>query len=236
MVYETRYCPAMEYLLLVTMFTKPELESIQKPFIHLLLPKIGFNWHTPLAVVHGPQFHGGLGIRNLEEQQVCKHFETFQGHIRRNDKIGVSFRIQIIAEQLKIGYKELFLHTNTNKYPYSTPQTRLGYLWHQCYRYSVKISMSQMLIPQGSSGEDLMIMDHIVPLFPVQIKRRTHLFKRINACRIYLKLLWVCDLFVSPDSLEMDTDFINRDKINVHLSWTIVSVLSRLYSLEGQCT
>jgi hypothetical protein len=43
MVYTTRFCPAAEYPLRVTTFNKTELESVQKLFIHLLLPKIGLN-------------------------------------------------------------------------------------------------------------------------------------------------------------------------------------------------
>jgi hypothetical protein len=82
MVYATRFCPAAEYPLQVTTFNKTEMESVQKPFIHLLLPKIGLNRHTPLAVIHGPMLRGGLGITPLEEIQIIKHFQAFQSHIR----------------------------------------------------------------------------------------------------------------------------------------------------------
>jgi hypothetical protein len=58
------------------------------------------------------------------------------------------------------------------------------------------------------------IMDHIVTLFPLDRKKRTLQLQRINACRLYLKLMWVRDLFLSPDSLEMDTELINGNKVN----------------------
>jgi hypothetical protein len=48
--------------LMITTFSKSQLEKIQKPFVHLLLPKIGLNRHTPLAVVHGPIFQGVLEL------------------------------------------------------------------------------------------------------------------------------------------------------------------------------
>jgi hypothetical protein len=62
MVYETRYRPALQYPLRVTTFTTKELNEIQKPFIYLLLPKIGLNRHMPQDIVYGPIFRGGIGI------------------------------------------------------------------------------------------------------------------------------------------------------------------------------
>jgi hypothetical protein len=76
--------------------------------------------------------------------------------------------------------------------------------------------MSQMWIPAGINGTDMTIMDYIVPLFPANQKNRICLLQRINACQLYLQLMWVCDLFVSPDSLVMDTDIINGNKINMN--------------------
>jgi hypothetical protein len=67
MVYETRYRPALEYPLRVTTFTTAELQKIQKPFIFLLLPKIGLNRHMPRDVIYDPIFWGALGLVNLEE-------------------------------------------------------------------------------------------------------------------------------------------------------------------------
>jgi hypothetical protein len=69
---------SLEYPLMITTFTKTQLEKIQKPFVHLLLPKIELNHHAPLAVIHGPMFRGGLGLIKLEEQQIIKHFSAFQ--------------------------------------------------------------------------------------------------------------------------------------------------------------
>jgi hypothetical protein len=133
MVYETRYRPALQYPLTITTFSTSELKKIQQPFIHLLLPKIGLNQHTPRALIYGPRFRGGLGLVDLEEEQITRHFESFQGHIRRNDDIGVSLRIQLHTQQLEVGSGALFLNIDPNQYMYSTKNTRLSYLWRQCH-------------------------------------------------------------------------------------------------------
>jgi hypothetical protein len=218
MVYKTRFGPAAEYPLLVTTFSKQEIESIQKPFIHLLLPKIGLNRHTPLAVVHGPMFRGGLGLTTLEEVQVTKHFNSFQSHIRRDDDIGKGLKLQTMVQQLEIGCGRLFFNTDPVVYSYGTKNTRLGYLWKQCYRYSITVSMQQEWHPSGCNDERPTVMDFIVQLFPKSKPKRDIQLRRINACRLYLKILWVDDLLIDPLDTAIDVDIVNGHKINTRSS------------------
>jgi hypothetical protein len=103
----------------------------------------------PLAVIHGPMFRGGLGLTSLEEIQITRHFTSFQGHIRRNDDIGKGLKLQLMVQQLEIGCGKLFLNTNPSEYSYGTKHTRLGYLWKQCYRYSITVSLQQVWLPSG---------------------------------------------------------------------------------------
>ncbi len=119
MVYETRFRPALEYPLAVTTFTTKQLNQIQKPFIFLLLPKLGMNRHTPRALIYGPLYRGGLGLHDLDEKQAIYHFEIFQSHIRRNDDLGKSLRIQTATQQLETGCGDLFLNTDPTLYCYS---------------------------------------------------------------------------------------------------------------------
>jgi hypothetical protein len=173
MVYETRFRPAMEYPLLITTFTKAQLEKIQQPFINLLLPKIGLNRHTPRAVIYGRWFRGGLGIVKLEEQQIVKHFSSFQGHLRCQDDVTLSIRIQLMIQQLEVGCGTLFLNTDPAKYPYATKDTRLGYLWQQCFRFSIQISLHNNWEPSGQDGNSDTIMDHLITLFPTNKKEQS---------------------------------------------------------------
>jgi hypothetical protein len=206
MVYETRFRPALEYPLMITTFSKSQLDKIQKPFVHLLLPKIGLNRHMPRAVIYGPMFWGGLGLVKLEEQQIIRHFSAFQGHLRRQDNIALSIRIQIMLQKLEVGCGTLFFNTDPANYPYATMNTRLGYLWQQCHRFSIKISLHHNWEPSGTSGTSDTIMDHLIGLFQTN-KNRTKLLKRLNACRLYLKLLWVSDLLYHDDDIVKISNF-----------------------------
>jgi hypothetical protein len=105
-----------------------------------------------------------------------------------------------------------FFNTDPAKYPYATMNTRLGYLWQQCYRFSIKISLHHNWEPSGSNGMSDTIMDHLTGLFQTN-KKQTKFLKHLNACRLYLKLLWVSDLLLSPSNTLMDTEIINGTKI-----------------------
>jgi hypothetical protein len=113
---------------------------------------------------------------------------------------------------LEVGSGTLFLNTDPSKYPYATQNTRLGYLWKQCFQFSIKINLHHQWEPSCLDGTTDTIMDHLIELFPTN-KKRGRLLQRLNACRLYLKLLWVLDLLISPSSTLMDTDIINGNKI-----------------------
>jgi hypothetical protein len=206
MVYETRYRPVLQYPLQVTTFTTNELQQIQKPFIHLLLPKIGMNRHTPRAIIYGPQFRGGLGIINLEEEQVTQHFCVLQGHIRRNDDIGKSLRIQLSIQQVEIGCGEFFLHTDPLIYNYSNQQTRLSYLWQQCNKYKIHVSINDIWIPNTGDECHDTIMDFAVR--DKLLRGNCSKLKSINACRLYLKVMWPSDLLCAQGKDILDKNVI----------------------------
>jgi hypothetical protein len=115
MVYETCFRPALEYSLMITTFSKCHLDQIQKPFVHLLLPKIGLNRHMPRAVIYGPVFRGGLGIVKLEEQQIIKHFSAFQCHLRLQDNIKLNTLMVIQPCSLPTQLLRTYSHKLTKK-------------------------------------------------------------------------------------------------------------------------
>jgi hypothetical protein len=123
-----------------------------------------------------------------------------------------------MVQQLEIGCGTLFLNTNPSDYPYVTKKTRLGYLWHQCYRFSITVSLKQVWNISRPEGHSETIMNHIVKLFPLTHKKRIPLLRRINACQLYLRVLWVSDLLLDPNETVMYTDIINRRKINTRSS------------------
>eukprot|EP00957_Ditylum_brightwellii_P041114 3112409-Ditylum_brightwellii.AAC.2 len=46
-IYQNVWLPAGQYPLAVTNWTLKECEKLMSPFLHAILPKLGFNWHMP---------------------------------------------------------------------------------------------------------------------------------------------------------------------------------------------
>jgi hypothetical protein len=84
---------------------------------------------------------------------------------------------------------------------YSTKNTRLYYLWKQCYCYDITVTVNNMWEPSGTDALDHTIMDFAVQ-DPKLAGHRNNL-ELINRCRLYLKVLWVRDL-LQPDSDQLD--------------------------------
>ena len=212
MVYYTRYLPAMRYPLQITTFHNNDIQKIQKPFIHKLLPKIGLNRHTPLAVIHGPLALGGLNIASLAKEQAQSHFERFIGHMRRQDTVSLHFRISLNIMQLTAGCGNFFLWNNPAHYNYVDQNNRLGYMWKLCSTYSLKIYIAGSWIPQTLMPEADFIMDIAQndPWFCTLPK----LMYSINACRLYLHAFTTNDLIFPGSNIAYTGIFSGHHKVS----------------------
>ena len=68
-VYTERFKSAFFYPLAVTQFTKHQCHQIQSKVYQQLLPKLGYNRHTPLAVILGPYKYGGSNFATYLHEQ-----------------------------------------------------------------------------------------------------------------------------------------------------------------------
>jgi hypothetical protein len=57
------YIPAVAYPLVATHFQEKDLNRIENKALMAFLPKIGYNRHTPRAVVYGPEECGGMASK-----------------------------------------------------------------------------------------------------------------------------------------------------------------------------
>eukprot|EP00957_Ditylum_brightwellii_P025779 1949926-Ditylum_brightwellii.AAC.1 len=51
-LYRNIWLPACQYLLAITSFTEDKCLSITKPFVHAILPKLGFNCHSTQEIIY----------------------------------------------------------------------------------------------------------------------------------------------------------------------------------------
>jgi hypothetical protein len=59
-LYHNIWLPSMQYPLAVTSFSKTQCVQIMKPFVHAILPKLGFNRHTARTIIYGSTKYGGF--------------------------------------------------------------------------------------------------------------------------------------------------------------------------------
>eukprot|EP00957_Ditylum_brightwellii_P161640 12306952-Ditylum_brightwellii.AAC.1 len=57
-LYQNIWFPSMQYLLAVTSFLKKQCVQIMKPFVHAILPKLGFTRHTVRKIIYGSTKYG----------------------------------------------------------------------------------------------------------------------------------------------------------------------------------
>ena len=78
----------IKYCLPITRFTAGQCHQLMKTVEPAILPKMGFNRHTPKVVLYG-----GKQIMNVHKEQTIQNTENFIAHLRGQDDIGKLQRI-----------------------------------------------------------------------------------------------------------------------------------------------
>ena len=74
--YHSIYLPSITYPFPSTTLTYSQCEQLQRQIKQAVLPKHGFNRHTPNAVVYGPTTYAGIGLRPLYLEQGLSQIES----------------------------------------------------------------------------------------------------------------------------------------------------------------
>jgi hypothetical protein len=96
--YRTICIPSITYCFSVGMFNERQVDSLQGSLTQATLNSIGYNKRTPAAVVYGPPYLGGIGLRHLSAEQGTMQVQIVIQHLRAYTQVGATILIQ-----LKIG-------------------------------------------------------------------------------------------------------------------------------------
>ena len=94
------------------------------PIYQALLPSLGYNRHTPHAILYAPHKHGGASRHHPNTEQGTQHIRRLMGHLQQNDDVSKLFLIELNLLQLYAECGEQILTTNLHDYTY-IPNTRL---------------------------------------------------------------------------------------------------------------
>ena len=203
-IYESRYRAIIRYPLPVSMFSRKQCDTIQKPFIHAILPKMGINRHTPRAVIYGPTSLGGLNLMDLRIEQVTIQWETTRGHLRRLDRAGKGIHITANDMQVETGSSIPFYNLDPEICNYVAKATRWRYLWETTAKMGLHIRMYNSWTPKPINDQDRNIMDAAMQDKELK-KSKWPMLYHINRCRLYTGSIFISDL--------------TKDGTNIHLPY-----------------
>ena len=206
----------LEYCLPMTIYTESEITKLQKPFTIAFLANSGYHRGFPRKLVYAPERHGGIGMASMFQARGIHQIKYFVSHIRQHDDLGKSISNLLEQVQILTGIGTPILE-DTNK----KSQLNLGYIPHNWIlsirefltTFNGAIEYKEAWRPTPQRINDLIIMDEIHKW----TKSSTQL-SRINACRIYLRVITVADItdptgkYINPSAMTGRTNP-NRSKL-----------------------
>ena len=193
-VYYCRWKPAITYCLPITTFSAKECKKIQSPFYTALLPKLGINRHMPRALLHGPPQVAGLGLVNLEAEQLALHVSGLIAQIRKNDRVGQTMRASIDALQIYLGTEKQFFtkQAHTIEHRPDRKESQLVYIWEELTLLGCQLTSDKFWTPISQGKNDVAVIEAIADTKRERQGTSNHLPKTAiwyaNACRLYLNI------------------------------------------------
>jgi hypothetical protein len=92
-----------------TTLTYTQLDSIQRPMMNAILPKMGYSSKTTKDVVFGPSKYLGMGLRHLGYEQGVQQCILLIKHLRAHQKLSQLLRIGLAWFQLHAGISKPIL-------------------------------------------------------------------------------------------------------------------------------
>ena len=185
--FDTIWFPSLAYGLSTTNLSYKELDDIQRPIVHHILPLLGYNRHFPRAVVYGSPRFGGLNFKHLYVEQGVQHVTQFIKYYRANNSIGNLLRISLRWMRHIAGFSYCPLLRPQPTYHHIQDrwfQTLIVFLY-ECNGYIETNDKPSIY----SRQEDSSLMEDFLLFEP----SKTQLLL-LNQCRLYLRVTTLSDI------------------------------------------
>jgi hypothetical protein len=163
MEYNAFYMRSMGYGTPATTLTNKDCEEIQRPVVNAILPKMGFDWTVPRAVVFGTSQFGLLGLTHLAVLQCHTHLQYLLGHLRRGDATGRLMQILLEYTQLECGCRGKPLVQDYNNYSALLINTNwITEVWEHLQTCKAKVEIDGLWQPTENRVHDIVIMESLI--------------------------------------------------------------------------
>jgi hypothetical protein len=184
--FTTVFTPSVKYALPVTSIPQHRLQTIQKPTINSVLPRLGYNTHMPRSVVFGTKSRGGIGLLNLPTEQGTSQIQLLISHIRARSYLYKTIIILIETYQLAAG-------TTTSPLLDTTPRLYIDSPWIQSVQHFLQTINGTIYIPDIMNITPNRINDSPIMSIENNMFTKSDL-ECINACRIFLQVTYMSEI------------------------------------------
>jgi hypothetical protein len=213
--YRSILLPKLRYGLSATNVHQTNLTKSQQILTQSILPKLGYNRHTPSAIVYAPQHFGGIGLLDMSIEQGVAHITFLVSHLRARTTTATTIINLLESYMVATGTIISPLCDTTECNYISSPwiETTKAIL----RRADVTITTPRIQQPKLLRARDKAIM-HIATIHKFSIK---HL-RQINACRTWLQVTNLSDIAtIKGDSILNPAITGESDTTGRPLLWTI---------------
>ena len=207
--YHAIYLPSITYPFLSSSIKKSSCQELQREFKNVLLPKCGFNRHTPNVVVYGSADYGGIGLRQLDVERGISQVYQLLACLRSGGIESQLALIMISWGQCLAGIGDPILTNTTTPLPHLEPMTWLPSVRQFLLEIECTIEISQPFLPNLQRDNDCFLMDQAISAGFTGKDLRL-----LNACRLFLGVVLLSDI-ATLDGKHISPNAINGIKSTV---------------------
>ena len=148
----------------------------------------------PQDLLHGPSQLAGIGLVNLEAEQLSMHISGLIAQIRKKDRVGQTMLACIDVLQIYLGTAEHFfkLQAHIIDHRPERKESQLVYIWEELNHLGCTIISEEFWMQKGKENNDGAIMDAVAATRMRRQGTSQHLPKQsiwlANTCHLYLKV------------------------------------------------
>jgi hypothetical protein len=168
--YWTMWFTSLTFGFSSTTLTYTQLDSIQRPMMNAILPKMAYSSKTTRDVVFGPNKYLGIGLRHLGYEQGVQQCILLLKHLRADQKL---------SQLLRIGLAWFQLHAGISKPVLECPHLELPYIETGWFRFlrtflcsiNTKLHAEPTHVTRPLRIHDKAIMESFIALQTIPPKR-----------------------------------------------------------------
>jgi hypothetical protein len=148
---------------------------------------MGYNRHTPTAIVYAPRHFGGIGLLDMEVEQGIAHITFLVSHLRASSDIASTIYTLLETYMIATGTTESPLQDMAEYTYVSAP-------WLETSKDILRRTGTTITTPNLVQPKLLRDRDQAIMHIAMQQRLNTKQLKHINACRTWLQIISIAEI------------------------------------------